>query len=49
MRTVITGRDVIRRSVSIVRHLGARRGLRRPGAAPGPRPSTFLVVVHGLA
>jgi hypothetical protein len=46
MRGVITGKDVIRHSVTIVRLFGARCYLRCLRAALSSKPSTFLEVVH---
>jgi hypothetical protein len=49
MRGVITGRDVFRHSVMIVRLFGARTYLRCLRASLSSRPSTFLEVVCGAA
>ena len=49
MRGVITAKDVVRRSLTIVRHRGPRCSPRCLRGALSPRPSTFLEVVHGLA
>jgi hypothetical protein len=46
MRGVITGKDVIRHSVTILRHFGPRCYVRCLRAALSPRPSTFLEVVY---
>ena len=46
MRGVITGKDVVRHSFTIVRLFGARCYLRCLRAALSPKPSTFLEVVH---
>ena len=48
MRGVITGKDVIRHSLTIIRLFGPRCYLRCLRAALSPTPSTFLQVVHGL-
>ena len=45
MRGVITGKDVIRHSLTIVRCFGPRCYLRCLRAALSSRPSTFLEVV----
>jgi hypothetical protein len=47
MRGVITGRDVIRHSVTIVRLWGPRCYIRCLRAALSSRPSTFLEIVAG--
>ncbi len=47
MRGVITGKDVIRHSLTIVRLFGPRTYLRCLRAALSPKPSTFLEVVSG--
>jgi len=49
MRGVITGKDVIRHSFTIVRLFGARSYLRCLRAALSPNPSTFLEVVSRTA
>jgi hypothetical protein len=49
MRGVITGRDVFKHSVTIVRHFGFRCYLRCVCAAVSSRPSTFLEVVSVAA
>lgn len=49
MRGVITSKDVIRHSVTILRCFGPRAYVRCLRAALSRRPSTFLEVVHGLA
>jgi hypothetical protein len=46
MRGVITGKDVIRHSLTIVRLFGPRCYLRCLRAALSPEPSTFLEVVY---
>ena len=48
MRGVITGRDVVRHSIIILRLFGPRAYLRCLRAALSSRPSTFLEVVHGI-
>lgn len=45
MRGVITGKDVIRHSLTIVRLFGPRCYLRCLRAALSSKPSTFLEVV----
>jgi hypothetical protein len=45
MQGVITGRDVLLHSVSIIRLWGPRRYLRCLRAALSRNPSTFLAVV----
>jgi hypothetical protein len=47
MRGVITGRDVLRHSCTIVKLWGVRRYLRCLRAGLSRRPSTFLAVVCG--
>jgi hypothetical protein len=49
MRGVITGKDVLRHSLTIVRLFGPRCYLRCLRAALSPSPSTFLEVVYGVA
>jgi hypothetical protein len=49
MRGVITGKDVIRHSLTIVRLFGPRCYVRCLRAVLSPKPSTFLEVVHRLA
>ena len=46
MRGVITGKDVLRRSVTIVRLFGPRCYLRCLGAILSGRRCTFLEVIH---
>lgn len=48
MRGVITGRDVVRHSITIIRLFGPRAYLRCLCAALSWRPSTFLQVVNGV-
>jgi hypothetical protein len=45
MRGVITGRDVLLNSVTIIRLWGPRRYLRCLRAALSRNPSTFLTIV----
>lgn len=45
MRGVITGKDVVRHSVTIIRLWGVRAYLRCLRAALSSRPSTFLETV----
>jgi hypothetical protein len=47
MRGVITGKDVLRHSLTIVRLFGPRCYLRCLRASLSPKPSTFLEVVYG--
>jgi hypothetical protein len=47
MRGVITGKDVLRRSVTIVRLFGPRCYVRCLRAVISRRPCTFLEVVYG--
>ncbi len=47
MRGVITGKDVFRHSLTIVRLWGPRCYLRCVRAALSTRPSTFLEIVAG--
>jgi hypothetical protein len=49
MRGVITGKDVIRHSLTIIREFGPRTYLRCLRAAVSSKPSTFLEVVLDLA
>jgi len=49
MRGVITGKDVLRHSLTIVRLFGPRCYLRCLRAALSTSPSTFLEVVYGVA
>lgn len=49
MRGVITGKDVIVHSLTIVREFGLPTYLRCLRAAVSSKPSTFLEVVYGLA
>lgn len=49
MRGVITGKDVIVHSLTIVREFGLPTYLRCLRAAVSAKPSTFLEVVYGLA
>lgn len=48
MRGVITGRDVVRHSITIIRLFGPRAYVRCLRAALSSRPSTFLEAVHGI-
>ena len=47
MRGVITGKDVLRHSFTIVKLWGLRRYVRCLRAGLSRRPSTFLVVMNG--
>jgi len=47
MRGVITGKDVLRHSLTIVKIWGLRRYLRCLRAGLSKRPSTFLGVMYG--
>jgi hypothetical protein len=47
MRGVITGKDVVRHSITIIRLFGPGAYLRCLRAALSTRPSTFLEVVLG--
>jgi hypothetical protein len=47
MRGVITGKDVLRHSLTILRLWGPRCYLRCVRAALSTRPSTFLQVISG--
>jgi len=49
MRGVITGKDVVRHSIIIVRLFGTRCYLRCLLAALSPTPTTFLEVVYRAA
>ena len=49
MRGVITGKDVLRHSLTIVKVWGLRRYLRCLRAGLSKRPSTFLGVMYGRA
>jgi hypothetical protein len=49
MRGVITGKDVIVHTLTIVREFGLPTYLRCLRAAFSSKPSTFLLVVHGIA
>ena len=49
MRGVITGKDVLRHSMTIIREFGPRAYLRCLRASLSTRPSTFLQVVYGIA
>ncbi|HYG68296.1 MAG TPA: hypothetical protein VD838_11570 [Anaeromyxobacteraceae bacterium] len=46
MRGVITGKDVLVHSVTILRLWGPRTWLRCVRAALSPQPSTFLAVLY---
>lgn len=47
MRGVITGKDVLKHSFTIVKHWGLRRYLRALRAGLTKRPTTFLTVMCG--
>jgi hypothetical protein len=47
MRGVITGKDVLRHSLTIVKVWGLRRYLRCLRAGLSKSPSTFLAVMYG--
>ncbi len=49
MRGVITGKDVFRHSITIIRLFGPRCYVRCVRAALSPRRSTFLEVVYGIS
>ncbi|HTP49733.1 MAG TPA: hypothetical protein VMK42_03460 [Anaeromyxobacteraceae bacterium] len=49
MRGVITGKDVVKHSVTIIRLFGIRSYLRCLRAALGSTPTTFLEVVVARA
>jgi hypothetical protein len=47
MRGVITGKDVLRHSFTIVKLWGLRHHVRCLDAGSSGRPSTFLAVMYG--